>query len=162
MIRPRRHRVTYSVLPPPLRKSRILPAPRGRVLVVDAHPDMRELLLTILKTEGYDVDLAEDGELALARCRTRPADVVLMDLDLPGKPGAAAIRELGAEFPDVVIVAMSGDADPLWHDALAEARIAGARLTVRKPLEPWLLLRALEGLLAGRKLLLDSRLHRSA
>src|SRR4029453_6208667 len=126
---------------------RILPAPRGRVLVVDAHPDMRELLLTILKTEGYDVDLAEDGELALARCRTRPADVALMDLDLPGKPGAAAIRELGAEFPDVVWVGVSAHAAPVWHDALPGGGIAGPRPRVRKPLEPWLLLRALGGLL---------------
>ena len=132
------------------------------MLIVDAHPDMRELLLTILKTEGYDVGVAEDGELAVESCRARPADVVLMDLNLPDKPGAVAIRELGTEFPDAVIVAMSGDADALWHDALTEARIAGARLTLRKPLEPWLLLRALEGLLAGRKSLLDSHLHRSA
>jgi two-component system response regulator HydG len=123
---------------------------------------MRELLLTILKTEGYDVAVAEDGELAVASCRARPADVVLMDLDLPDKPGILAIRELGTEFPEAVIVAMSGDADAPWHDTLTEARIAGARLTLRKPLEPWLLLRALEGLLAGRKSLLDSHLHRSA
>jgi DNA-binding response OmpR family regulator len=123
---------------------------------------MRELLLTILKTDGYDVDLAEDAEVAVTCCRSRSADVVLIDLDLPGKPGVVAIRELAAEFPEVVIVAMSGDADTLWHDTLAEARIAGARLTLRKPLEPWLLLRALEGLLAARKSLLDARLHRSA
>jgi hypothetical protein len=56
---------------------------------------------------------------------------------------------------------MSGDADLLWHDALAEARRAGAQLTLRKPLEPWLLLRTLEGLTAARRALAD-RVHRSA
>jgi CheY-like chemotaxis protein len=161
MIRPRRRRVPTALLPLPA-KGRSLPAPRGRVLVVDADGDTRELLSTILKTEGYDVTLAEDGAGAVAFHRSRPADVILMDLGLPERLGGGAIRELAAEFPDVVVVAMSGDADSLWRDALAEARTVGARLTLRKPIEPWLLLRALEGLLAARRSLLDSRMHCSA
>jgi hypothetical protein len=57
---------------------------------------------------------------------------------------------------------MSGDVGggAGWHDALAEARTAGAQLTLRKPLEPWVLLRALEGLVAARKSL--NGLHRTA
>jgi CheY-like chemotaxis protein len=161
MIRPRRRRVAPTPLPPPAR-GRSLPAPRGRVLVVDVDGDTRELLSTVLRTEGYDVTLAEDGACALASHRARPADVILMDLGLPARLGGGAIRELAAEFPDVVVVAMSGDADSRWRDALTEARTVGARLTLRKPIEPWLLLRALEGLLAGRRSLLDSRLHCSA
>jgi two-component system chemotaxis response regulator CheY len=128
------------------------------VLVVDDHADTRELLLAILKTEGYDVLLAEDGEVAVSRYRERPADIVLMDLYLPGKDGVATIRELRAEFAGVVIIAMSGDDGSVWRDALAEARTAGAQLTLRKPIEPWVLLRALEGLVAARK----SLLHRTA
>lgn len=136
--------------------------PRVRVLVVDDHADTRDLLLTILKTEGYDVTVAEDGEVALQRYRERPADVVLMDMFMPRKDGVTAIRELFAEFPGVTVVAMSGDTGGGlgWHDALAEARTAGAQITLRKPLEPWVLLRALEGLVAGRKSL--NGLHRSA
>jgi CheY-like chemotaxis protein len=130
------------------------------VLVVDDHADTRDLLDVILKTEGYDVVLAEDGEVALQRYRERAADVVLMDLVMPRKDGVTTIRELAAEVPGVVIVAMSGDNGNAWHDALAEARVAGAQLTLRKPLEPWVLLRALEGLLAGRKAL--NGLHRTA
>ena len=132
----------------------------ARVLVVDDHDDTREVLFTILKTEGYEVTLAEDGEVALRRYRERPADVVLMDLVMPRKDGVTAIRQLCAEFPGVTIVAMSGDTSTAWHDALADARAAGAQLTLRKPLEPWLLLRTLEGLVAARKAL--NGLHRSA
>jgi CheY-like chemotaxis protein len=127
--------------------------------VVDDHADTRELLDMVLRTEGYDVVLAEDGEIALQRYRERPADVVLMDLFMPRKDGVTAIRELSAEVPGVVIVAMSGDTNA-WQDALAEARVAGAQLTLRKPLEPWVLLRALEGLVAARKVL--NGLHRTA
>lgn len=107
--------------------------------------------MTILKTEGYDVAVAADGDGAVTAYREQPADVVLMDLYMPRKDGVAAIRELCEEFRGVVIVAMSGDGGTVWRDALAEARAAGAAFTLRKPLEPWLLLRTVEGLVAARR-----------
>jgi two-component system NtrC family response regulator/two-component system response regulator HydG len=134
----------------------------ARVLVVDDHQDTRDLLFVILKTEGYDVALAADGDEALAAYREHAADVVILDMFMPRKDGVTTIRELRTEFAGVTIVAMSGDANA-WHDALVEARTAGAQLTLRKPLEPWVLLRALEGLLAGRRALTTANgLHRSA
>jgi len=134
----------------------------ARILVVDDHQDTRDLLFVVLKTEGYDVALAADGEEALTSYRERAADVVLLDMFMPRKDGVTTVREMRAEFPSVTIVAMSGDAES-WHDALVEARTAGAQLTLRKPLEPWVLLRALEGLLAGRRSLNGANgLHRSA
>src|SRR6266545_3338679 len=142
MKRPQRHRRTPPVVRPQ-RSGRAETPARGRVLVVDDHADTRDLLLTILKTDGYDVALADDGDTAMRRYRERPADLVLMDLYMPRKDGVTTIRELCAEFPGAVIVAMSGDT--VWRDALAEARTAGAQLTLRKPLEPWVLLRAVEG-----------------
>ena len=123
----------------------------ARVLVVDDHADTRDLLSAILTTEGYEVTLADDGDVALRCYRERAADIVLMDLYMPRRDGVATIRELRAEFPGVVIVAMSGDAGAIWQDALAEARAAGAYLTWRKPIEPWVLLRGLEGLIAARR-----------
>jgi CheY-like chemotaxis protein len=137
---------------------------RARILVVDDHQDTRDLLFVVLKTEGYDVALAADGEEAVGAYRERVADIVLLDMFMPRKDGVTTIRELRQEFPGVTIVAMSGDAES-WHDALVEARTAGAQLTLRKPLEPWVLLRALEGLLAGRRTLSGvngSSLHRTA
>jgi len=118
------------------------------VLVVDDHADTRELLCTLLETDGFDVTVAEDGDAALRGYRERPADIVLMDLYMPRKDGVSAIRELCAEFPGVAIVAMSADAGTVWRDALAEARTAGALMTLRKPLEPWVVLRAVEGLVS--------------
>ena len=135
---------------------------RGRVLVVDDHADTREMLFTILKTEGYDVALAEDGDQGLLSYRSRPADVVLLDMVMPRKDGLSTIRELHVEFPDVTILAMSGDTGGGFRDVLAEAREAGAHLTLRKPLEPWVLLHALEGLVLGRRSQASSGLHRTA
>jgi CheY-like chemotaxis protein len=159
--RSQRRRLAAPPTAPPHRNGRPEAVVRARVLVVDDHSDTRDLLVTILKTEGYDVALAEDGEIAMGRYRERPADVVLMDLYMPRKDGVTAIRELRGQFPDVVIVAMSGDAGTIWRDALAEARAAGAQLTLRKPIEPWVLLRALEGLVAARRSM-HGALHRTA
>jgi len=152
-----------SVVTPKARNGRHETVGRARVLVVDDHQDTRDLLFVVLKTEGYDVALAADGEEALGVYRERAADVVLLDMFMPRKDGVTTIRELRQEFPTVTIVAMSGDAES-WHDALVEARTAGAQLTLRKPLEPWVLLRALEGLLAGRRMLngAGSSLNRTA
>src|SRR4029450_12084389 len=114
---------------------------RGRVLVVDDHVDTREMLFTILKTEGYDVALAADGDQGLESCRSHPADVVLLDMVMPRRGGLATIRDLHVEFPEVTILAMSGDTGGGFRDVLAEAREAGAHLTLRKPLGPWVVLR---------------------
>jgi CheY-like chemotaxis protein len=158
---PLRQRATPAPAPKP-RPARPDSPGRARILVADDHEDTRDLLLIILKTEGYEVALAADGEEALRLYRERPADVVLLDMFMPRKDGVTTIREMRGEFPAVTIVAMSGDANS-WHDALTEARAAGAQLTLRKPLEPWVLLRALEGLLAGRRSLNGvNGLHRTA
>jgi CheY-like chemotaxis protein len=132
------------------------------VLVVDDHVDTRDLLVAILRTEGYEVAWAEDGDVALRCYRERPADIVLMDLYMPRQDGITTIRQLREECPGVVVVAMSGDAGSIWRDALAEARAAGAQLTLRKPIEPWVLLRTLEGLVAARKTLSVAAMHRTA
>jgi len=162
-MRPQTSRQRTQPAPAPkARNGRQETAGHARVLVVDDHQDTRDLLFVILKTEGYDVALAADGDEALAAYREHAADVVILDMFMPRKDGVTTIRELRTEFPCVTIVAMSGDADA-WHDVLVEARTAGAQLTLRKPLEPWVLLRALEGLLAGHRALITSNgLHRSA
>ena len=162
MPRTKPSRPTRTPAPRPKHSPRLETPSRGRVLVVDDHADTREMIFTILKTEGYDVAIAEDGDQGLQSYRSHPADVVLLDMVMPRKDGLATIRELHVEFPDVTILAMSGDTGDGFRDVLAEAREAGAHLTLRKPLEPWVLLRALEGLVLGRRSQAGDRLHRTA
>lgn len=123
------------------------------VLIVEDHTDTRDVLETLLSTEGYDVTLAADGVEALERYRRRPADVVLIDVFMPRKDGIETIRELRQEFGDPLCIAMSADGDPTRRSALDRAREAGARLALRKPIEPWVLLRTLEGAVAGQRAL---------
>lgn len=123
------------------------------VLIVEDHTDTRDVLETLLRTEGYEVTLAADGIEALERYRRRPADVVLIDVFMPRKDGIETIRELRQEFGDPLCIAMSADGDPTRRSALDRAREAGARLALRKPIEPWVLLRTLEGAVAGQRAL---------
>jgi CheY-like chemotaxis protein len=163
MVRPPRRGVVPAPFRP-LSDGRDGPAPRGRVLVVDDDATTREQVTTVLKIEGYDVAVAENGEAAVAAHRAKSVDIILMDPRSPGKPGCDAVRDLAAEVPDAVIVAMSSDVDvePPRRDAPAPAPPGGVRLRLRKPLEPWLLLHTLAGLIAARRSLRGSRLHRSA
>jgi CheY-like chemotaxis protein len=123
----------------------------ARILIIEDHTDTRELLEMLLRTEGYEVTLAADGVEGLEVYRAEPTDVVLVDIFMPRKDGIATIGELRRDFPDAVILAMSADASIDRPGALLRAREAGAHLTLRKPLEPWVLLRSLEGALAGRR-----------
>jgi DNA-binding response OmpR family regulator len=123
--------------------------PRPKVLVIEDHDDTREALAMFLSTEGYDVVLAADGGAGMAAARAAPPDVAIVDIFLPVKDGVAVIEELRRELPAVSIIAVSADTSLDRRSALVRARDAGARHTLRKPLEPWVLLRTLDGVMSG-------------
>jgi putative two-component system response regulator len=89
------------------------PAPlarRPRVLVVDDHEPSRTLLTRLLAGEGYAVDVAADGPSALSIIASGSADVVLLDVNLPGMNGFDVCRRVRQEVqtrltPIVVITA---------------------------------------------------------
>jgi DNA-binding NarL/FixJ family response regulator len=87
-----------------------------RVVIVDDHPVVRFGLATIISLQPDMVVVAEagSGEEACELCAERPADVVLMDLRLPGLSGVDAIRTIRATRPDlrfVVLTTYDGDED---------------------------------------------------
>src|SRR5262249_12076048 len=121
------------------------------ILVIEDHDDTRDVLDILLRTEGYEVTLAGDGQDGLDKYRQHPADIVLVDIFMPRKNGVDTIRELGRVAPAAVCMAMSAEGDRLRRTALESGRGGGARLTRRKPIEPWVLLRTLEGVVAARR-----------
>ena len=120
--------------PTPSRRS------RARMLVVEDHDDTREALAVLLRTEGYETTVAVDGESGLATARASQPHVAIVDIFLPGKDGVALIEELRRDLPAVTIIAVSADSSFDRRGALIRAREAGAHHTLRKPLEPWVLL----------------------
>jgi DNA-binding response OmpR family regulator len=92
----------------------------ARILVVEDEPRLRELLRLYLEREGHSVTDVGDGRDALAAYDTSGADLVILDLMLPGLQGEAvleALREAG-DVPVLITSAKRSDAE----------RIAGLRL----------------------------------
>ena len=75
-----------------------------RVLVVDDEPMVREVLARYLEKEGYEVDVAEDGEQALAAYADSRPDLVLLDLMLPRVDGLEVFRRMRELSPTAVIM----------------------------------------------------------
>ncbi len=99
------------------------------VLVVEDDPAIRLVLRTNLEDEGYRVIEAETGERALLRMIDEKADVVLVDLRLPGIQGLDLIRSLRGES-QVPIIIVTAQTDS--HDVVAGLE-AGADDYVTKP-----------------------------
>ncbi len=86
---------------------------RGRVLVADDNPDMREYLAGLLSAR-WRVDAVEDGEAALAAAREDPPDLLLSDVMMPGMDGASLVRALRSDprtshIPVVLVSARAGE-----------------------------------------------------
>ena len=69
-----------------------------RILIAEDERATRHLLSKILEKAGYEVEVALDGEAALAALRARPFDLMLLDVWMPGMSGLevlAAMRDAG-------------------------------------------------------------------
>jgi two-component system response regulator MtrA len=86
---------------------------KGRVLVVDDDTALSEMLGIVLRGEGFEAQLCQDGEHALGAFRDFNPDLVLLDLMLPGKDGIEVCREIRSEsgVPIVMLTAKSDTVD---------------------------------------------------
>ncbi|MBD3752527.1 MAG: response regulator, partial [Micrococcales bacterium] len=82
-----------------------------RVLLVEDEPDLADPLAYLLRREGYEVEIAEDGATALASFRELGADIVLLDLMLPGMPGTEVCRQLRASSSVPIIMLTAKDSE---------------------------------------------------
>lgn len=84
-----------------------------RVLIVEDEPDLADPLAYLLRREGYDVEIAEDGPAALTAFRERGADIVLLDLMLPGMPGTEVCRQIRttSSMPIIMLTAKDSEVD---------------------------------------------------
>lgn len=104
-----------------------------RLLVVDDNPLNLELFEGALTDDGHQVVVASDAAAGLARALAEPFDVVLLDVQLPGRNGldlCRALREAGRMGP---ILAVSANALP---DQVARGLAAGFDQYLTKPISP--------------------------
>ena len=112
-----------------------------RVLVVDDRPELRESLQALLDGEGgWRTQLAADGQEALDRLDQDGADIVLLDLIMPGLSGLEVIDRVAEAGIDTRIIVVSGE--PTFEH-VQRALTHGAVDFIRKPYEPGELLSTL-------------------
>lgn len=103
-----------------------------KILLIEDDEPLRRTLHLHLQTAGYAVTVAGDGQEGIRLFRAAPADLVITDIMMPEEDGLGTIMKLRREFPEVRIIAMSGNASgsPNW---LTVAAKFGAMRTLAKP-----------------------------
>ncbi len=108
-------------------------SPVASVLVVDDDPQVRTLIRTALEKSGYQARDARSVTQALAQCRERAVDLVIMDILMPDVDGIEGIREFRRRFPRTRILAMSGGSERTGLMTLDAAQLLGAAGVLKKP-----------------------------
>jgi CheY-like chemotaxis protein len=82
------------------------------ILVVDDEPDVREFLSSYLEDVGYSVQIAEDGNAAMAKIKDQKPDLILLDLMMPEETGTGLYRRLHdkKEFKEIPVIVISAAA----------------------------------------------------
>lgn len=105
----------------------------ARILVADDEESIRSLLRHILECAGYEVVDAENGQVALEKCREQRPDLVLTDIVMPEMEGIGFMLQLRREYPGLKVIAMSGGGRIGPETYLPMAREFGAVHTLEKP-----------------------------
>jgi DNA-binding NtrC family response regulator len=95
------------------------------ILLVDDEPDLRTSLGQVLRDEGHSVDVASDGEIAMARLAAHPFHLVVSDVRLPKVDGLTLLRQIRREFPSTEVLLMTaygtiGDAVSAMKDSAVD------------------------------------------
>ena len=101
-----------------------------KVLVVDDEQQVRDLLNTFLKREGYEVVVASNGEEAIKLAEAENPQLILLDIVMPGLDGIETCRKLKSQETTRLIPVIISTA---FRDALGEALEAGADDFLTKP-----------------------------
>ncbi|HJV93121.1 MAG TPA: response regulator, partial [Azonexus sp.] len=138
-----------------------------RILTVDDNASAREIIATMARTFGLEVDVAENGLQALAMAdkaagMAQPYDLVLMDWKMPGMDGIEAVHRLQAEnrlhTPAVIMVTAYGREEAL---SLAEQRGVDLKAVLTKPVTASTLLEAI-GEARGKGFISETRAQAKA
>lgn len=118
------------------------------ILVVDDEEATRYMLRLLLELDGFRVEEAEDGQVALDKIAAQRPDAVVLDVMMPNLDGITVCRRLRAapETAVLPIIMLSGKTQ---ESAVAEGLAAGANLYLKKPMDPKELVAALRHLLSA-------------
>ncbi len=91
-----------------------MPIEKPRILIVEDEPTLAQGIADALRFQGYECDVADDGEKGLSMARRGAYDVMLLDLMLPVKSGfevMEALRQDGSRLPTIMLTAKGSEDD---------------------------------------------------
>jgi two-component system, OmpR family, phosphate regulon response regulator PhoB len=106
---------------------------KRKILVVEDHPTVREVLRTLLGLEEYEVAVAPNGEAGLALADILEPDIVVLDVSMPGLNGFEVCRAIKARASGTRIVMVTARTS---EEDERVGREAGADAYLRKPFSP--------------------------
>ena len=80
---------------------------KGRILIVDDEPSLRELLKILFETDGYEVKTAPDMELAQQIIEGWIPEVILSDLNMPKHSGIDFLRWVKKRHPELIFIVIT-------------------------------------------------------
>jgi len=113
------------------------------ILVVDDDPLVAQTLTMIFHRHGYHADTAYDADQALNAVRATPPDLVLCDIDMPGRDGISLMKDLTREVPECPILVLTGFYSSLNRIREFTSTMPQQVSVVVKPCQPTELLRHL-------------------
>ena len=117
-------------------------AVKATVLVVDDSPEIQRYIRILLELDSYRVILADNGYEALELlCYAPLADVVLLDVQMPGMDGLEVLRRIRKFYPKVKVIMCSGLND---SEKICQALSLGAYAYLLKPIQHLYLSAAVE------------------
>lgn len=125
----------------------------ARILVIDDEGTIRAFVSDVLKEKGYEVDQAVTGEEGVSLLGTKPYDLALVDLQLPGMDGMSVVRQAKAKRVDSAFVIMTGHSSV---ESAIEALREGVADFLPKPFGPKELLRVVDRVLEHRRVLREN------
>jgi len=114
----------------------------AKVLLAEDNKINQMVARELLRVEGFETTVADNGRIAIELLNKQKFDIVLMDVQMPEMDGLEATREIRADdrFKDLPILAMTANAMPGDHEISIEA---GMNDYIAKPIDPKILYRAL-------------------
>lgn len=102
-------------------------------LVVDDMSVIRQLLMGLLKHQGFECIGVSNGGVALDQLKKRKYDLVLCDWNMPGMNGTELVKSIRATYPAVPIVMVTAEGDPKLVEELISLGVSGY---IVKPFKP--------------------------
>ena len=103
------------------------------ILVVDDDTQVLDVMSEMLRLEGHNVSIAENGQQAVNQMRDARFDLVITDLIMPEKEGFETIADIRKNSSELPIIAISGGGRVGPMDYPETARFIGADATLAKP-----------------------------